>query len=39
MTVKCGTDIIEINRIKESVKNIGNSFIERIFTRRRNRLL
>lgn len=30
--VYIGTDLVEVNRIKSSIKNIGNRFIERIFT-------
>ena len=30
--VTCGIDIIEINRIKESIENIGEKFLERVFT-------
>lgn len=32
MRTFCGTDIIEIERIKESIENIGQPFISRIFT-------
>ncbi len=32
MKVKCGTDIIEIDRIKDSLDNIGESFKNKIFT-------
>ena len=32
MKIYCGTDIIEIKRIKESIENMGNSFINRIYT-------
>lgn len=32
MKIKCGTDIIEISRIKESIDNIGEKFIEKIYT-------
>lgn len=32
MDAECGVDIIEINRIKESIENIGPRFINRIFT-------
>lgn len=32
MKTFCGTDIIEIGRIKESIENIGEPFIQRIFT-------
>lgn len=35
MNIACGTDIIEISRIKETISNeLGNSFIERIFTKK-----
>lgn len=32
MKITCGTDIIEINRIKEDIESIGDSFLNRIFT-------
>lgn len=32
MNIKCGTDIIEISRIKESIENLGEKFINKIFT-------
>ena len=32
MKIKCGTDIIEISRIKESIDNLGEKFINKIFT-------
>lgn len=32
MQTFCGTDIIEISRIKESIEKKGNRFIEKIFT-------
>ena len=32
MKIKCGTDIIEISRIKESIDNLGEKFIHKIFT-------
>ena len=32
MIVSCGTDIIEIERIKENIENLGNKFLERVFT-------
>ena len=32
MKIYCGTDIIEIERIRESIENMGNSFINRIYT-------
>lgn len=34
MKVTCGTDIIEIDRIKESIDKLGDRFINRIFTKR-----
>lgn len=32
MRVNCGTDIIEIDRIKDSIENIGQSFLNRVYT-------
>ena len=32
MRVKCGVDIIEISRVKESIENLGDSFLNKIFT-------
>ncbi len=32
MKITCGTDIIEINRIKESVENLGEPFLAKIYT-------
>ena len=32
MKVTCGTDIIEIDRIKENVENLGDKFVNRIYT-------
>ena len=32
MQIKCGTDIIEISRIKKSIDELGNKFINKIFT-------
>lgn len=32
MKITCGTDIIEISRIKENIEKIGESFINRIYT-------
>lgn len=32
MQVKVGTDIIEVNRIKRSIEELGDKFINRIFT-------
>ena len=33
MKVKCGIDIIEIERIKDSIDNLGDSFINKVFTK------
>lgn len=33
MKISCGTDIIEICRIKESIEEIGQRFLERIYTK------
>ena len=32
MKISCGTDIIEIKRIKESIDSLGIKFLERIYT-------
>lgn len=32
MRVNCGTDIIEIERIKESIEDMGDKFLERVYT-------
>ena len=32
MEINCGTDIIEIERIKEAIEDLGKSFLERIYT-------
>lgn len=32
MKITCGTDIIEIDRVKESIEELGEKFIERVFT-------
>ena len=34
MKILTGTDIIEIDRIKNSIENIGEKFIEEIFTQK-----
>lgn len=34
MKTFCGTDIIEIERIKESIENIGEPFIHRVFSQK-----
>ena len=33
MKVYCGTDIIEIERIKNSIENLGEKFVNKIFTK------
>ena len=32
MKITCGTDIIEIERVKESIENVGTKYIERVYT-------
>lgn len=32
MKIKCGVDIIEISRIKESIESLGEAFLNRVFT-------
>lgn len=32
MKITCGTDIIEIYRIKESIEKLGEAFLNRVFT-------
>ena len=32
MEIKCGIDIIEIDRIKDSIEELGDRFLDRIFT-------
>ena len=34
MKVYTGTDIIEIERVKDSIENIGEKFIEEIYTKK-----
>lgn len=33
MKISCGTDIIEIERIQKSIENLGEKFLQTIFTR------
>lgn len=33
MKIRCGTDIIEISRIKQSIEKLGDTFINKIFTK------
>lgn len=35
MKVTCGIDIIEIERIKESIENLGAKFLERVYTKKK----
>lgn len=32
MQVKCGTDIIEVSRIKDSIESLGEKFLNRVYT-------
>jgi len=32
MKIRCGTDIIEIERIKESIETLGERFLHKVFT-------
>ncbi len=32
MKIKCGTDIIEIERIKQSIEDLGEKFLKRVYT-------
>lgn len=34
MKITCGTDIIEIDRIKSSIEDMGDKFLERVFTKK-----
>ena len=34
MKIKCGTDIIEIDRIKESIESLGDKFLNRVYTQK-----
>ena len=34
MKVKCGVDIIEISRIQESIENLGDKFLNKIYTKK-----
>ena len=34
MNVSCGTDIIEIERIRDSIENTGEAFLDRVFTKK-----
>lgn len=32
MKITCGTDIIEVERVKEAIKNLDNQFLNKIYT-------
>lgn len=34
MKIKCGTDIIEVSRIKESIEKVGDKFLNKIYTKK-----
>ena len=34
MKISCGTDIIEIERIKDSIEETNNKFLNRVYTKR-----
>ena len=34
MKVKCGVDMIEISRIKESIETLGDKFLNKIYTKK-----
>lgn len=34
MITKCGTDIIEVERIKKSIEELGDTFLNRIYTKK-----
>ena len=34
MQITCGTDIIEINRIKKNIEELGEKFLNRIYTQK-----
>ena len=34
MKIQCGTDIIEINRIKEAIEELGDNFKNKIYTKK-----
>ena len=34
MKITCGTDIIELERVKESIENLGEKFLERVYTKK-----
>lgn len=34
MNINCGTDIIEVDRIKTAIENLGEKFIEEVYTKK-----
>lgn len=34
MLVTCGTDIIEIERVQKSIENVGQKFLDKVFTQK-----
>lgn len=34
MKINCGTDIIEVERIKKAIENLGNKFLEEVYTQK-----
>lgn len=34
MKIKCGVDIIEINRIKDSIEKLGDTFLKKVYTKK-----
>lgn len=34
MNIKCGTDIIEVSRIQENIEKYGDSFLNKIYTKK-----
>ena len=34
MKIKCGVDIIEINRIKDSIEKLGDAFLKKVYTKK-----
>lgn len=34
MQIKCGTDIIEIDRIKDAIESLGDKFLNKVYTKK-----
>ena len=34
MKIKCGVDLIEINRIKDSIEKLGDTFLKKVYTKK-----